>query len=154
MNNPRHLFECQYPIPEGEIIYKKHPKLDCLVSNLGSADDKLPHYQFGRGKNLAQVVYETFIGHKPYGERIVHLNNNPYDCRPSNLALSKDVESEERNILKKQFNDSTVDEMIRRERKFSNIEEGIQHWESLNIKKSIIKMWIARSGLPLKQKED
>lgn len=147
MNEPKHLFECSYPTPTSEVIYKKHPKLDLMVSNLGTVEDQF-HTIYNTSPPLAVVVYETWRGERSYTDRIVHLNHNPYDYRPENLERYRAIEDKEARLKStREFTRLTVEQMLIREKKFCSCEEAKKRWKDLNIPKFYVKPWEAKSPL-------
>lgn len=154
MNDPKHLFECTYPIPDKEIVYKKNPKHDVLVSNIGTVEDEFPYgristKQISSRPSLAGLIYETWKGKRDSStDRIVHLNNNPYDFRPENLEKFRSIEDKEEKLRKsREFTRLTVEQMILREKDFCSCEEIKKRWKLLNIPKSYVSSWEVRSPL-------
>lgn len=148
MNEAKHLFECIYPIPDKEIVYKKNTKHNVLVSNIGTLEDQLPTVRKQSMPSLDVLVYETWKGERDYTDRMVHLNNNPYDTRPENLEKFRAIEDKEAKLKKtREFTRLTIEQMILREKDFCSCEEIKARWKVLGIPKSYVSSWELRSPL-------
>lgn len=137
------LFECEYPVVQGELIWKKHPDYNIEVSNYGhfrNIDDEDNHMN-KTGRVVHVLTYEAFNGVKlKKNTYIIPKNMNPYDTRIENLIISTPFNNE-RLKQERQFIKNTLDEMLRKEPKIPGGMDPEEYWIQLGIPRRYMTYW-------------
>lgn len=131
------LFECEYPVVQGELIWKKHPDYNIEVSNYchfrNIDDDDNRMNQTGRVAHI--LAYEAFNNVKlKKNTYVIPGNMNPYDLRIENLIISTPL-NKERLKQERQFIKNTLDEMLKREPRISQFMDPEEYWMQLGMPK-------------------